>query len=125
MDELETVNIIHLGADLIALNKCGREYTRSYVHRLVIACAPSLCTVRLYNLPERIPAIPGPATHRQNDSAVVRRLGGRVDRLRAVLPTAASARIPLCALVDPLSAAQETGYSARRAAVIEGRARYP
>jgi len=46
--------------------------------------------VRADNLPVGVPAVPGPADHREADPAVVRRLLGRVDHRARVLPVDAA-----------------------------------
>src|ERR1019366_10424032 len=60
-------------------------------------------SLRRYHFSERIPAVPGAAAYRQDDSAVVRRLGCGVERQHALLPTAVVGWIRLRARLDPLS----------------------
>src|SRR6185436_12985199 len=79
-------------------------------------CPTFNATVRLHHLPERFPAVSGPASYCKNDSPLVRRLGGRLDRLRPLLPVAAPAGIPLLSLDYPLFASQDADAPAHRLA---------
>src|SRR5207302_1211115 len=72
---------------------------------MVILCQID-ASLRLYDFPERLPALSGTTPYRQDDPAVVRRLGRGVDRLRAVLPASAAARLPVLALVDSVFEAE-------------------
>src|SRR6266542_1961969 len=94
--------------------KTSSTYTRKLPYDGL--CPNFNATVRLYHFPERFPAVSGPASHCKNDSPLVRRLSGRLDRLRPFLPIAAPARIPLLSLDYPLFASQGADAPAHRTA---------
>src|SRR5262249_7008536 len=58
---------------------------------------------------------PGAAGNRQDYSALVRRIGGRLDHLPALLSIGPAAGIPLCARRDPLPEAPHADDGARGA----------
>src|ERR1700731_3661703 len=79
-------------------------------------------SLRHYHFSERLPAVSSAAAHRQDDSAVVRRLGGSVERQHALLPTAVARGIRVRAHLHPLSETAHADAGACGAAAGELRA---
>src|ERR1700733_3550613 len=75
--------------------------------------------IRTDNSGKRLPVVPGAAHHRENYSAVVRRLGGGVDGLPAVLPVGAAGRVLVCARAGPLLQAAGADADPHRPAAVE------
>ena len=76
-------------------------------------------SLRTDNRGERLPVVSGSAGHRQDHSAVVRRLGGRVDRVHAVLSDGAAAGVSLCPCAGALSQTANANAGSRGPAAGE------
>src|SRR5579872_1997371 len=65
-------------------------------------------SLRDHDFSQRLPVVPSAAADRQNDPAMVRRIGRRVGRGDVVLPACAAGRVRLFARGDSIPATEDT-----------------
>src|SRR5271154_406910 len=70
-------------------------------------------TLRSHHFSQRLPAVSSAAVDRENHSAVVWRIGGRVERGHAVLPTGTAGRVWVRPFPDPKAKGARTNGGPR------------